>query len=131
MTILFRCRLSFFLLLSTCSAPVLCPAVYSGRCYSSRQDEEAVIRDAAEVLAVEALAAVSAAEDSAAEAAALGAEVPPARGNISITDYEFYKDIDIFIRFIYSLFIVRALSSAGTSVWFTPKMSAVRSRQRP
>ncbi|CEM61037.1 hypothetical protein TPHV1_130075 [Treponema phagedenis] len=26
---------------------------------------------------------------------------------------------------------IRALSSAGTSVWFTPRMSAVRSRQRP
>ena len=36
-----------------------------------------------------------------------------------------------FLSGLYIVFFVRALSSAGTSVWFTPKMSAVRSRQRP
>ena len=52
---------------------------YSGRYYSFRQDEEAVIRDAAEGSVVGALAAVSAEEE-----VALAAAVLPARGNIAV-----------------------------------------------
>ena len=41
------------------------------------------------------------------------------------------RGIDIPGGFCYNSFILWTISSAGTSVWFTPRMSGVRSSHRP